>query len=387
MSRPNLIALCALVLVLGIVPTAMATEPGPSAVPIDVLVPIAPAAVMVDGKPHLIYELHLTNMKAPPLEIAQVEVLDQRGKVVGSYSGKELEDSLKRPGLEEQAKDIRILAGGLRAVLFLDLSVAARSELATSLSHRITIIAQSGNRHVFTTEPLTLPGRLPRSIASPLRGGGWLAANGVSNVSDHRRSLIVVDGRARIAQRFATDFTLLRDGQAFHDDPAVNSNWYAYGMEVRAVADAVVSDVHDGVPENDPSAGKMAVPITLQTVGGNYVILDLGGGEYAFYAHLQPGRIRVHLGQRVRRGEVLALLGNSGNSDAPHLHFHIADRNSPLGAEGIPYVFDSFDVEGKLPSLEVLEGGAGWKRPAGAVTEHRTGEIPAENEVVDFAEK
>ena len=75
----------------------------------------------------------------------------------------------------------------------------------------------------------------------------------------------------------------------------------------------------------------------------NYVILALGNGGLAFYAHLQPGRLRVKPGDRVRRGQVLGLLGNSGNSDAPHLHFHISDANS-LESEGLPYVFDSFET-------------------------------------------
>jgi murein DD-endopeptidase MepM/ murein hydrolase activator NlpD len=66
-------------------------------------------------------------------------------------------------------------------------------------------------------------------------------------------------------------------------------------------------------------------------------VLDLGGGTYAFYAHLQPGSLRVKNGDRVTRGRVLGLLGNSGNSTEPHLHFHVSDGMSPLGSEGLPY--------------------------------------------------
>jgi murein DD-endopeptidase MepM/ murein hydrolase activator NlpD len=59
------------------------------------------------------------------------------------------------------------------------------------------------------------------------------------------------------------------------------------------------------------------------------VILDLGGGRYAFDAHLQPGTIRVKPGDRVRTGQILDLVGNSGNSTEPHLHFHLPDGNPP----------------------------------------------------------
>ena len=388
-SLSSISAAAILILFLSHAPVFGADE-GPSAVPLDVSVAYAPLPVVVDGRQDLVYELHLTNMKSPPLKLSKIEVLDSSGRILAGYEESEIDALLKRPGLAEDAPDRRTLAGGASAIIFLDLILPTKNDVPTSLRHRLTVGSTSSkgevSSHVFTTEPTPVRSGSPRVISPPLRGAGWLAANGISNTSDHRRSLVVVDGKARIAQRFATDFTRLRDGQAYHGDPAVNANWNAWGSEVLAVADAVVSDTHDGVPENDPTAGKMAVPITLQTVGGNYVILDLGDGQYAFYAHLQPGKIRVHRGEKVRRGQVLALLGNSGNSDAPHLHFHITDRNSPLGAEGLPYVFDSFDLEGKLESLKVLEGGEGWKRPAGAA-QHRVRELPSENEVIDFAEK
>jgi murein DD-endopeptidase len=118
------------------------------------------------------------------------------------------------------------------------------------------------------------------------------------------------------------------------------------------------------------------VPITLETVGGNYVILDLGQGRYAFYAHLQPGSLRVKAGDKVRRGQVIGLVGNSGNSTEPHLHFHISDANSPLGSDGLPYLLTAFEVQGK---------GWGWKASeAKTATEKRQMETPLENDVVRF---
>src|SRR4029077_4037698 len=109
----------------------------------------------------------------------------------------------------------------------------------------------------------------------PLRGGEWLAANGPSNSSGHRRALIPIGGRAQIAQRFAIDWVQLRpDGQTFTGDQLDNKNYRAYGSEVLAVADGVASEVVDGIPQNVPGEKSRAVPITLETVGGNHVILD-----------------------------------------------------------------------------------------------------------------
>ncbi|MCI0387218.1 MAG: M23 family metallopeptidase [Acidobacteria bacterium] len=215
------------------------------------------------------------------------------------------------------------------------------------------------------------------TISPPLRGGEWLAANGPSNTSGHRRALIPVGGGAHIAQRFAIDWVQLReDGRTFTGDRLDNKNYRCYGAEALAVADSTVVAVKDGIPENVPGATSRAVPITLETIGGNYVILDLGQGRYAFYAHLQPGQIRVKVGDKVRRGHILGLVGNSGNSTEPHLHFHISDANSPLGSDGLPYAFDSFELQGK---------GWGWKSSGqDAPAEKRANEIPLENEVVRF---
>jgi murein DD-endopeptidase len=190
-----------------------------------------------------------------------------------------------------------------------------------------------------------------------------------------------VNGSGRIAQRYAIDWIKLDEaGRPYHDDKAVVGNWADYGVEVLAVADGKVSASHDGLPNNIPFNGRV-VPITLETVGGNYLIEDLGGGRYGFYAHLQPGTQRVHVGDVVHKGQVLALLGNTGNSDVPHLHFHVSNANSPLGSEGVPYVFEAYEALGKV-DVEKLLGPTGWKPAPGEAPIARRDTLPAEDEVV-----
>src|SRR5262249_32927219 len=162
--------------------------------------------------------------------------------------------------------------------------------------------------------------------------GTWYAANGPSNRSLHRRTLLAVNGRARIAQRFAIDWLKLGDdGMLFHGDPTQNANWYGYGEEGVAAADGVVTAAGDGIPDNTALSAARAVPITLETVAGNHVIVEHERGRFALYAHLQPNSVKVKVGDRVRRGQALGRLGNSGNSDAPHVHFHLCDASSALG--------------------------------------------------------
>lgn len=66
-------------------------------------------------------------------------------------------------------------------------------------------------------------------------------------------------------------------------------------------------------------------------------MLDLGDGRFALYAHFKPGSVRVRKGEYVRRGQVLGLVGTSGNSSEPHLHFHVTDGPSPLASNGLPH--------------------------------------------------
>jgi murein DD-endopeptidase MepM/ murein hydrolase activator NlpD len=113
-------------------------------------------------------------------------------------------------------------------------------------------------------------------------------------------------------------------------------------------------------------------------VGGNHIVVDMGAGHFAFFAHLQPGSQRVKRGDRVKSGQIIALLGNSGNSTEPHLHFHMSDGVSPLGAEGIPYAVPAFEVVGRCQL-----SAAGVRCVRGPAVTVRDG-MPLQNQLVRF---
>jgi hypothetical protein len=357
---------------------APAPKRKPLDAPIDVWIPEPPTAFRADGKMHLVYELRLTNFSSQDCALTRVEVLRGGGdhQMLAKYEGADLVGSIARPGAQQLTGTDKLrLGSGLSGVVYLWVTIANEAELPAAVEHRISVkvadsefVAQCARVAVKRDVAL---------IGPPLRGSDWMAANGPSNTSAHRRALIPIDGRARISQRFAIDWVQLReDGNTFTGDPKDNKNYRAYGSEVLAVADGVVSEVKDGIPQNVPGEDSRAVPITLETIGGNHIILDLGGGRYAFYAHVQPGSLRVKLGDHVKRGEVLALVGNTGNSTEPHLHFQLCDANSPLGSEGLPYALESFEIEGS---------GTAWKGAKSGTPQKREREIPAENEVVRFS--
>ncbi len=383
---------------------------------VEVYVPHTPVlAFPADGQFRAAYELHITNLTNSPIDLRRVEVWTapaavlkgegrQRtpaggggpsdpGRPLLRLEDTRLREALLRPGLGDNPKEPQRVGPGLRAVvwIWLDLRGVAHGKL--ELEHALTIrrpgatadSAQAAapvsaaapiEERVLRIAPVRLETLAPVVIGPPLRGGPWIAGNGPSNFTHHRRSLIPMDGRVRIAQRFAIDYALLNDeGRSWSGDELDNASYHGYGAELLAVADGTVVDVKDGLPENVPGLTSRAIPITMATVAGNYVTLKIGEGHYAFYAHLQPGSLRVHVGDRVRRGDVLGLLGNSGNSTAPHLHFHVSDGNSPLGSEGLPYVIDAFDVLGR---------GVLWNRARATGPVRHEKELPLANMVVQF---
>jgi hypothetical protein len=279
----------------------------------------------------------------------------------------------------------------LRAVVFIWLSVKQGDPLPSALLNKISFQVPANG--AFKAQEVIVDGgrvqvrkEAPLVIGAPLRSSGWVAGNGPSNTSMHRRTVFPFSTRTTIAERFAIDFLKLGDdGMAMKGDKSKSESFYGYGADVFSVADGVVWAMHDGMADNNPFSKPAAQ--TEETSGGNYVTVDLGHGRFAFYAHLKPNTVRVKQGERVRRGQVLGKLGNSGNSDAPHLHFQISDAGKPGQGEGLPFVFESFELLGTTDMLAALQLGdkqISWKPTSSVTRSLRHREIPLENAVIAF---
>ena len=85
------------------------------------------------------------------------------------------------------------------------------------------------------------------------------------------------------------------------------------------------------------------------------IVQDIGDGNYAFYAHLKTGTVTVKVGDQLKAGQVIANLGNTGNSDAPHLHFHVMSTPDPLRSDGLPFVFNSYKLTSRMASMAALD--------------------------------
>ena len=353
-------------------------------IPVQMDVPLAPAVIPTSDGPRLLYELRLMNFRSVPIDVLAVEVLAEDGRQLMRKAGPALHRDMVYPGRGGSDGE-GVIDGGSFVVIMMEVRLEEMAQLPDAVTHRIEARTERDSAtRTMVGEPVRVSPEVVR-LSPPLRGSNWAAFNGFSNDSDHRRTIIPLDGSARMAQRYAIDWVQFGvDGRLTRGDPSQNENWIRYGAEVLAVSEATVVSVQDGIPENEPLTGQMVVPITLETIGGNYVMLDLGGGRFALYGHLKPGSLRVRVGDRVAAGDVVGLLGNSGNSDGPHLHFHVVDRASPLAAEGLPFVFDRFTLLAIEDDLEQYLIGDPWE--PGANPTVRRAEMPLDGAVVTFGE-
>ncbi|TSD94445.1 M23 family metallopeptidase [Skermania sp. ID1734] len=348
-----------------------------------------------DGHFHLVYELELTNTKLAPATIDSVAIIDpsKPTQPIAQFAGQDLVSRL-RTLMPAPADNAAIEANGSR-FLYIELSFPDSASVPKEIAHRFTLHAASNpagttpDPMTYTIASLIISQRALPKLSPPLRGNHWVATNGCCNSEIvHRGSLSSVNGSEYDSQRFAIDWMLLGDdGQFVHGDPKVATNYADYGQDVLAVADGTVVSTINDLPDQVPGTLPNPASITMETVDGNGVVLDLGNGVYASYAHLQKGSVTVHPGDKVHVGQVLGKLGNSGNTSAPHLHVHLMDGPSPLGSNGVPYVIDKFELAGQVDpvAFAAAPGVEGvWARNLPANPPQRTDQFPLNLNIVNF---
>lgn len=403
-------ALAAALLATGCAPTP---APPPAAAPVDpttaeqftplIITALAPDPIPVtgtDGEVHLAYELSVLNESPRPATIGQVDTLADgpQGRVVGSLSGPQVvARSLEVGDYPLPPTPATTIAPGGTLLLILDAAFDASAALPATLVHRIAATfgpikpGQAEYANNFPDHTTQLGGAVtvgqghPIVIGPPLTGNDWVAVNACCELSPHRGAMVPIGGRINGAERYAVDFSrfdlnarpivdLTANTQAdFRGDPTRNESYFTFDQPVLAVADATVVRVVDDLPEATPR--QITPGIKLDDLGGNRVILDMGNGVYAFYAHLKTGGVQVRVGDRVTRGQQIARTGNSGNTTASHLHFHLMDSPLPLTATNIPFEIDRFTFDGSVtPEALVPQPAPG----------PRTDQLPLINSAVNF---
>ncbi|MEU2066973.1 M23 family metallopeptidase [Streptomyces anulatus] len=212
--------------------------------------------------------------------------------------------------------------------------------------------------------------RPPVEVDPPVTGG-WTALNSPADkVPSH--------GTHGYGQTYAID--IVADPETGEGEPPARPafRWFwpffrrnrafpAFGAPLLAVADATVVRASDGqrdhLSRNSLPAlaylmlieGSVRSILGVHRVIGNHVILDLGDGTYAAYAHARRGSLQVKAGDTVRAGQQLGRVGNSGNTTEPHLHFQLMDGPDPDNARGVPFTWRGVGVPANGETFTVEE--------------------------------
>jgi murein DD-endopeptidase MepM/ murein hydrolase activator NlpD len=300
-----------------------------------------------DGRLHVEYDLVLTNAFVGPATLDAVAVRAD-GKPALTLTG----DALTAATHTLLTSDATVtIAPASTAFTQVDLVLPGRTA-PKRITNRVayTIPADAPSRSVIGSTVSASPvlrtdPRPPTVISAPLSGAGWVNVNGCCNdpTSPHRETLLASDGDWVTPELFAIDWIREVDGRFYSGDGTQNTDWVGFGEPIHAVADGTVVLTRDGLPDIPPMTKNPGLR-TPEDYAGNNVIVAIGHGRYAVFDHLVRGSVRVRRGQRVRAGQVVGKLGNSGNTDGPHLHFGIEARPDSL-AQGLPFEIDDFVLE------------------------------------------
>lgn len=352
-----------------------------------------------DGKTHLVYELQVFNASPRAARLTGLQTLADGpdGKVLSSLSAEELAARTLQvgPAVDQTGPSVEI-PGGRVGLVLLDGVYDDRGAIPAQVTHRIQatfVVSPDDDRvaQLYPTESNQVGGVVTPSsqtatvIGSPLAGADWFTTGSCCTLAGHRGFMMPLGGRMNGTERFALEYVRLDmdapkliDSEAgvmatFRGDPTRNESYLAWDQPVLAVADGTVVEAISDVADRPP--GSFAEGLELTKLTGNGVIIDLGGGVHAMVNHLKQDSVPVKVGDKVKKGQEIGRLGNSGNSSQPHLHFQMFLGVAPLSGDNLPFVIDKLTYGG-----QVGDGGITFPTPAGP----RTDQYPLAESVTSY---
>jgi hypothetical protein len=368
--------------------------PEPSvATPVVANVLAAPVPVpATDGKVHLVYEVELTNVLAQEVTLTSLIVLDRDVSLL-NLSRDQLANWTRIIGTPVPTAKI---GPAQTAAVWLDVALDKGVAVPTQLVHAVGLSMSEPMPPLFpatmtaTVAPVTVQTREPVVISPPLSGPGWLDGGGCCDMGAHRMALNPINGQLWAAERFAIDYLQFQpDGRLYTGDQTKLASFKYFGADILAVADGPVVATSDGLPEQVP--GKDPTGLALDQYAGNHIVQDLGNGNFALYAHIKTGTVKVKPGDRLRAGQVIGSVGNTGNSSAPHLHFHVMSTPDPLRSDGLPFVFTNFRLDSRaaLPGddLDSIFDGQPVPMQPGLAARDESNVMPLDLDVMTYADR
>ena len=344
-----------------------------------------------NGKWIVTYELGMRNATPLVLTPTKVQISAPGGEVIKTLDQPEIAADLALPSARS---GVKTLSEAQAATFFVTLEFDSESDVPDALEQTVTVTGEGlPDDGVESAPPTTVEVNKDVDVpvlGPPLESGkSYVASDSCCASERHRRALLSIDGHEWLAQRFAVDWEQLdstnrtvKEG----GDPSKPADYTIYGKKAIAAADGTVVHILDGLPDAKP--GELPEGLSIPEADGNSVIASLGNGLYMLYAHFKAGSIKVKVGDKIKRGDLLGLVGNSGNSSAPHLHFHVMDGRSGLSSEGVPYVIDSFKTTGQIVSNATFFKYENTSRPFKPVPSPSDGdnknEMPLDPTIVDL---
>jgi hypothetical protein len=174
---------------------------------------------------------------------------------------------------------------------------------------------------------MALHGRTPPAgtmvdLAFPLRSGHYYIANGGSTALLNAHVQLSTGERFRRYRGASHGIDLLAldtvGNRARGLAPRDPAQYAIFGDAIYAPCEGVVIRVEDWLPDLAPPQ------VDRSHMPGNFVMLECGeaGDVHVLLGHMRSGSVRVHPGDYVTADNQLGEVGNSGNSDEPHLHVH-----------------------------------------------------------------
>jgi hypothetical protein len=356
---------------------------------------------MTDGKVHLTYELVLTNVAHAPVRVDRIELHDAASAalVPGTTGRVDLTplqvgtgaEGVSDPGAGNTSVTI---APTTTYIAWLDVVFPQRSAVPATIEHFVSGAVLPANAPPASVQMRL--GRLdpgtdgPIVVGAPVPAGTWYMSEGCcADDTHHRRGIEPVNGELEFPQRYAIDlFKLDDEHRTWVGDPSNLGSYLSYRQPILSAAAGTVVAAQDGLA-NSAEIPKPTNLASVKETVGNHVIVQISDGVYVLYAHMDPGSVAVRVGDRVTRGQELGLIGNSGISTTPHLHFQILSTPTYFPADSKPYVFDSFTLLGRIP-VRLWDDDLGLQ-PTGALpfeaanpSSARTNELPLDRDVIKF---
>jgi hypothetical protein len=206
-----------------------------------------------------------------------------------------------------------------------------------------------------TTSPIVkqpvapvVPDKQQTELYPPFKGTWTVLAGGEFREGAVQSNLL----QQQYAYEFSAKDTL---GSRYKNDGKANEDYFGYGKEVLAPANGTIVEAIDGIRENSPGLRNPYAPI------GNAIIIQHSNREYSVLAFLKQGSIRVRVGDKVTRGQVIAQCGGSGSATEPVIHYHLQDSPYLQTAKGIKFYFERAMVtkEGKKELMRIHLPGIG----------------------------